>query len=177
MSPGTRVCCTRLLAAGSVLKDSRLEGLCRNCMGVDWMLIACPPGLNDQVRTSPVRPPRDLSHPLLLRAVRAFVLVGAALGNLAARIEFTRIASIIRHGSSIIQIAVGECYSRFDVLRHPRRGTCRAADALSRHALGVETSTRGGARSKAIYRYSSCRRSPACWLNYIYWMLRNNGEG
>lgn len=107
---------------------------------------------------------------------RTLVLVGAALGNLADRVEFTRIATIIGHGSSIIRSIVGECYSRFDVLRHPRRGNCRAADALSRHAFGIETGTRGGARSKAIYRYSSCRCSPACGLNYVLDAAEQRGE-
>ena len=40
-----------ILPRGRSLNDPQMEGVCHNCMGVDYMLMACPPGSNMQVYT------------------------------------------------------------------------------------------------------------------------------
>ncbi|CAM9122170.1 unnamed protein product, partial [Ascophyllum nodosum] len=40
----------KFLAVCKSLNDPQMEGVCHNCMGVDYMLMACPPGSNMQDR-------------------------------------------------------------------------------------------------------------------------------
>ncbi|CAM9435694.1 unnamed protein product, partial [Ectocarpus sp. 8 AP-2014] len=42
----------KFLAVCKALKDPFIEGVCHNCMGVDYMLMACPPSSNMQENTT-----------------------------------------------------------------------------------------------------------------------------